>query len=47
MNALLDHEELDTVVGVAHDFGSCILSYTAVYHPDRFEKLAFVSVPYN
>ncbi|KAH7024645.1 Alpha/Beta hydrolase protein [Microdochium trichocladiopsis] len=44
--ALLDAENLKTVVGVAHDYGSDFLSRLYFYHQDRLEKLAFLSVGY-
>lgn len=47
IDSLISNEGLDTVVGVGHDWGSQVLSAAAVWHPDRFEKLAFISVPYN
>jgi pimeloyl-ACP methyl ester carboxylesterase len=31
---------------VGHDWGSAILGRSAVYHPERFSKLAFLSVGY-
>lgn len=45
--ALLDAEDLDTVVGVGHDYGSDVLSKMYFYHPARFSKLAFLSVGYS
>jgi soluble epoxide hydrolase/lipid-phosphate phosphatase len=44
---ILDHEGLDKIVGVGHDWGANVLSHTAVWHPNRFEKLAFLSVGYS
>lgn len=44
---LLDYEELDTVIGVGHDWGAVIMSRLAVYHRERFEKLAWVDVGYQ
>lgn len=44
---MLDEEGLQTVVGVGHDWGTNVLSRTAVWHPERFEKLAFLSLGYN
>ncbi|RGP78792.1 epoxide hydrolase 2 [Fusarium longipes] len=44
---ILDKEGLDKVVGAGHDWGCGVLSRTAVWHPDRFEKLVFFSVPYT
>ncbi|KAH8881220.1 alpha/beta-hydrolase [Thozetella sp. PMI_491] len=43
---LLDHEAIDTVIGVGHDWGSSILSRLAVYHQNRFNKLVWISVGY-
>lgn len=45
--ALLDHEGVEQVVGVAHDWGVIILSHAAVWYPGSFDKLAFLSVGYN
>lgn len=47
LDAIIGEESLGTVVGVGHDWGVNVLSAAAVYHPERFEKLAFLSVPYN
>lgn len=44
---LLDHEEVESVIGVGHDWGSVILSRMAVYHRERFEKLVWVDVGYQ
>ncbi|KAF9777141.1 hypothetical protein IL306_004596, partial [Fusarium sp. DS 682] len=44
---ILDKEGVNKVVGVGHDWGTNVLSRTNVWHPDRFEKLAFLSVGYN
>ncbi|KAF4435837.1 hypothetical protein F53441_13414 [Fusarium austroafricanum] len=44
---ILDKEGLDKVVGVGHDWGSNVLSRTTVWHPDRFEKLAFLSLGFT
>jgi soluble epoxide hydrolase / lipid-phosphate phosphatase len=44
---LLDHENLKQVIGVAHDWGSMVLSRVYVWHPDRFHKLVFVSAGYT
>lgn len=41
---LLDHHNLDTVVGVGHDFGATLLSRMVAYHPSRFESLIFLAV---
>ncbi|KAF5027511.1 hypothetical protein F66182_382 [Fusarium sp. NRRL 66182] len=44
---LLDHENIDKVVGVSHDWGSMVLSRVVVWHPERFLKLAFMSAGYT
>ncbi|KAI0150539.1 alpha/beta-hydrolase [Xylariaceae sp. FL1272] len=46
MTQLLDAENLDSVIGVGHDWGSSVLGRSAVYYPDRFSKLAFLSYGY-
>ena len=44
---LLDHENIDTVVGVSHDWGSMLLSRVVLWHPERFHKLVFMSAGYT
>ncbi|KAF4960055.1 hypothetical protein FSARC_10550 [Fusarium sarcochroum] len=44
---ILDNEGLSKVVGVGHDWGTNVLSRTVVWHPDRFEKLAFLSLGFS
>lgn len=44
---ILDAVGVAQVVGVGHDWGSFLLSRLANYFPDRFSKLAFLSVGYN
>lgn len=44
---ILDQESLESVVGVGHDWGATLLSRVAVWHPERFSKLAFLSVGYS
>ena len=41
---LLDALKQDAVVGVGHDFGATLLSRAVTYHPERFLKVAFLSV---
>ncbi|EEU43835.1 uncharacterized protein NECHADRAFT_30431 [Fusarium vanettenii 77-13-4] len=41
---LLDHLNLQKVVGIGHDFGATLLSRLAVYHPDRWTCLVFLAV---
>lgn len=47
LTELLDKEGLTKVVGVGHDWGVSILSRAVVWHPDRFEKLVFLSLGYG
>ncbi|KAM3086841.1 hypothetical protein ACMFMG_000963 [Clarireedia jacksonii] len=44
---LLDRESIPKVVGVAHDWGSSMLSRLVNYFPDRFTKVAFLDVGYT
>jgi soluble epoxide hydrolase/lipid-phosphate phosphatase len=44
---LLDYENIKQVVGVAHDWGSMLLSRIVVWHPERFHKLVFLSAGYT
>ena len=46
LTEIFDHENLATVIGVGHDWGSNLLSASYVWNPERFEKLAFLSVGY-
>lgn len=43
---ILDHESIDHVYGVGHDFGVLLLSRMEFYHPNRILKLAFLAVGY-
>jgi pimeloyl-ACP methyl ester carboxylesterase len=43
---ILDHEKLDQVHAVAHDFGSHLLSRLVNYFPTRFHSCTFIAVPY-
>jgi soluble epoxide hydrolase/lipid-phosphate phosphatase len=44
---ILDKEGLDKVIGVGHDWGAGVLSRVAVWHPERLEKIVFLSTGYN
>lgn len=44
---ILDQEGLTSVIGTGHDWGTNVLSRTAVWYPQRFQKLAFLSVGYS
>jgi len=44
---ILEHEKIDKVIGVGHDWGSFLLSRLVNYYPSLFSKLAFVDIGYN
>lgn len=44
---ILNHEKIDQVIGVGHDWGSSILSRLANYHPERFLLYAFLDIGYT
>jgi len=43
---ILDHEKLEKVHAISHDWGSYLLSRLANYYPERLSSLAFLEVPY-
>ncbi|KAF3057588.1 Bifunctional epoxide hydrolase 2 [Trichoderma lentiforme] len=43
---ILDHEAVDSVYGVGHDFGVHLLSRLAFYFPERLTKICFLAVGY-
>ncbi len=45
--AILDHEGLERVHGVGHDFGSPLLSRIINYFPSRIISASFLVVPYS
>lgn len=46
--SILDHDNvISPLIGIAHDWGTYLLSQLAMYFSDRFEKLVFVSVPFR
>ena len=45
--AILDHEKIATVVGVAHDWGTYLLSNLATWYEKRKDKLVFMSVGFS
>ena len=46
--AILNHEDINSpVIGIAHDWGTYLLSQLAVYYPERFQKYVFLSVPFR
>ncbi|CAG8950040.1 hypothetical protein HYFRA_00008272 [Hymenoscyphus fraxineus] len=46
VSLILEKESLETVIGVAHDWGVGILSRLANYFPEKFSGYIFMSVPY-
>ena len=44
LEQLLNHIEVERVVGVGHDFGSTLLSRFAAYHPERLVACVFLTV---
>jgi len=46
--AILDHENITgSIVGIAHDWGTYLLSQLAIYNQDRISKYVFVSAPFG
>jgi soluble epoxide hydrolase/lipid-phosphate phosphatase len=45
--SILDHESIRTVIGIAHDWGTYLLSQLAIWYPERLEKTVFMSVPFS
>ncbi|KAF2264110.1 putative epoxide hydrolase [Lojkania enalia] len=46
LSELLQKEHIQQVIGVGHDMGSGLLSYTALAHPSLFASIVFSSVGY-
>lgn len=46
---IMDHEGIGRgkVIGIAHDWGTYLLSQLAFRYPERFEKFVFLSIPYS
>lgn len=44
---ILDHEKIQAVIGVAHDWGSFLLSRLVNYYPECLSKLVFLDVGYS
>ena len=46
--SILDHEDIKSpIIGIAHDWGTYLLSRLSTYYPERFQKFVFVSVPFR
>jgi pimeloyl-ACP methyl ester carboxylesterase len=43
---LLNHENLDTVVGISHDWGSALLSTLLRHYAERFRAFVFIATYY-
>jgi pimeloyl-ACP methyl ester carboxylesterase len=44
---ILKHENIDKVIGVAHDWGSFLLSRLVNFYPSLLSKLVFVDIGYS
>jgi pimeloyl-ACP methyl ester carboxylesterase len=47
LDELLNHENINSVVGVGHDWGTMVLSKSLYWYPERFDKVAFLSTGYT
>jgi pimeloyl-ACP methyl ester carboxylesterase len=47
MIAILDHENINSVVGVAHDWGTYLLTHLILWYPDRIQRSVFISVAFH
>jgi soluble epoxide hydrolase/lipid-phosphate phosphatase len=46
--AILDSEDITgPLIGIAHDWGTYLLSQLAARHQERFDKFVFLSVPFS
>lgn len=45
--AILDKEEIGRVVGIAHDWGTYLLSQLVGWFEERLEAIMFFSVPFS
>jgi pimeloyl-ACP methyl ester carboxylesterase len=46
--SMLDYEDIKSpIIGIAHDWGTYLLSRLSMYYPERFQKFVFVSVPFR
>lgn len=44
---ILDHECINSVIGIGHDWGTYLLSQLIIWFPTRIESCVFVSVPFH
>lgn len=47
MISVLDHEGINCVVGVGHDWGTYLLTHLILWYPARVERCVFVSVAFH
>lgn len=47
MISVLDHEGINNVVGVGHDWGTYLLTHLILWYPERVERCVFVSVAFH
>ena len=47
ISEILQHEKISKIIGVAHDWGSYLLSRLANFHPSLFTKYVFVDIGYT
>lgn len=46
--SILEHESVASpIIGIAHDWGTYLLSQLATYYSNRFQKFVFISVPFR
>ncbi|KAH7162048.1 Alpha/Beta hydrolase protein [Dactylonectria estremocensis] len=47
MISVLDHEGINSIVGVGHDWGTYLLTHLILWYPERVERCVFVSVAFH
>ncbi|KAG9247038.1 Alpha/Beta hydrolase protein [Calycina marina] len=45
--AILNHEKITSVVGIAHDWGTYVLSALVIWYPQRITSCAFLSIGFS
>lgn len=45
--SVLDHENISSVVGIGHDWGTYLLTHLILWHPERIKGSVFVSVAFH
>ena len=46
LDEIISSEGVKSVIAVAHDWGTVVLSRSLYWHPERYERVAFLSTPY-